>query len=511
MHPSDNTPVLIGGGQSTYKLPFEETPSPIEMMVEVAGKAAENAGANKNILEKIDTVAVVQMVVESMQNMKGLELGKYTNIPKSLGDSLGANLRKGYYAYTGGNTPQQYVNFLAEQISQEKSEFALLAGCENLRSVTKSLKAGKPLQFNDDPGGEAIPFGDSRDGCTEHERQYGLFAPINTYPLFENALRGHRGRSVEEHMSVVGKLMSSFTKVASENPHAWFPTNRTAEEIITPTENNRYIGFPYTKYLNSIIEVDMAAAVLMCSIKTAKKYGIPEDRWVYLNGCGDAYDHFYLSERCNYYSSPAIKRIAEESFRMAGISLEDINHIDIYSCFPSAVEVACDAIGLAEDDPRGLTVTGGLPYFGGPGNNYVTHSIAEMLDKVRKKQGSHGLVTGNGWHLTKHSMGLYSTEPNFEDWQRESSKVYQDELDQIPAPSFTEQPEGNASIETYTVTHAGNQPRNGIVIGRLEDGTRFISKTSKDLDLLNDMKDQDYLGRTGSVSQMDGVNIFSPS
>ena len=61
--------------------------------------------------------------------------------------------------------------------------------------------------------------------------------------------------------------------------------------------------------------------------------------------------------------------VAQETFHMADCTISEIDAFDIYSCFPSAIQIACDEIGLDIDDPRNLTVTGGLPYFGGPGNN----------------------------------------------------------------------------------------------------------------------------------------------
>src|SRR6185295_16055551 len=148
----------------------------------------------------------------------------------------------------------------------------------------------------------------------------------------------------------------------------------------------------------------------------------------------------------------------------------------LYSCFPSAVEIGCQEIGLREDDPRGLTVTGGLPYFGGPGNNYVTHSIAEMMRRVRGRPGSFGLVTANGNYVTKHAYGVYSTTPVQGTWRRESPAVLQAELDALPKAPFTETPAGEATIETYTVMHGRHGPEYSVVFGRLRaDGRRFVA------------------------------------
>ena len=193
---------------------------------------------------------------------------------------------------------------------------------------------------------------------------------------------------------------------------------------------------------------------------------------------------------------------------MAGKTIDDMSYFDIYSCFPSAVQIACDELGIAHDDPRGLTVTGGLPYFGGPGNNYVMHSIASMMDKLRADPGSFGLLNANGWFVTKHSLGIYSTTPPTKAWQRENPEDYQAEILAQQHPPFTEQPTGTGTIETYTVIHNREGPERGLVIGRLEDGTRFLAETPDDTATLQMMMDQEMLGVTGTVNSGQGKNLF---
>jgi acetyl-CoA C-acetyltransferase len=237
--------------------------------------------------------------------------------------------------------------------------------------------------------------------------------------------------------------------------------------------------------------------------------GIPQDRWVYLHGCGDANDLWYVSERVNYHSSPAIRTLSRHAFDMAGKTPNDMDFFDLYSCFPSAVQIGAAEIGISEDDPRGLTVTGGLPYFGGPGNNYVTHSIASMMDRVRAKPGSFGLVTANGWFVTKHSAGIYSTTPIKGPWQRVDPATYQREIDAMDHPPLAGQPNGAAKIETYTVVHTHNGPSFGIVIGRLdEDGRRFLSLVEKGGNRLARMQEEDMLGRPGLVIAGSDINRF---
>jgi acetyl-CoA C-acetyltransferase len=216
-----------------------------------------------------------------------------------------------------------------------------------------------------------------------------------------------------------------------------------------------------------------------------------------------------VSERINYYSSPAIRMMGQKALAMAQKTIADMAFVDLYSCFPSAVQIGCAELGIAEDDPRGLTVTGGLPYFGGPGNDYVMHSIVTMMEKCRAAPGRFGLVTGNGWYVTKHSIGIYSTAPVAGHWQREDPSFYQKQIDATAHPRVEEHPHGPAKIETYTVVTDRKRARFGIVIGRLEDGRRFLAHTPEDDATLDHMMQTDMLGQTGHVGPGNGANLFT--
>jgi acetyl-CoA C-acetyltransferase len=263
--------------------------------------------------------------------------------------------------------------------------------------------------------------------------------------------------------------------------------------------------------MNSNAFIDQAAAVILTSVAKARALGIPEERWVHLHGCADAHDHWFISDRQDFHSSPAMRTVAREAFEMAGMSISDMNKLDLYSCFPSAVEIACQEMGIAEDDPRGLTVTGGLPYFGGPGNNYVTHSIAQMMDEVRARPGSFGLVTANGNYVTKQSAGIYSTTPPTRSFRPKDPSIYQAEIDAARGPTVAATASGPATIETYTVMHDRKGPSYAIVFGRLGDGQRFIANTPDDVRLLEDMVARDYIGAEGRVTvNGDGRNVLTP-
>lgn len=506
---SHDLPVLIGGGQVTDKRPAEEVANPIELMAEALRKAAFDAGPGLALLGEADVLIALGLTADSLE-ARGLPT--YVNIPALVASTLGIAPAAQLSTAIGGNTPQLLVNRYAQQIAEGQCELVLLTGAEALAGMMGRLKAGLDIDGWQSAVGEPPQMATTdRAPATPHEMAHGIHLPASVYPLFENALRGKYGEDILTHQRRMGELFHPFSKVASNNPLSWFPIERSASEIAEVSESNRYVGFPYTKYLNSIIQVNMGAALILTSQRRARELGVPDDRLVYLRGCGDANDRWYMHERADYCSSPAIRAIGRKALAMAGKSIDDIDYFDIYSCFPSAVQIACDELGIDQRDPRGLTVTGGLPYFGGPGNNYTTHAIATMMGRLRANPGSLGLVNANGWYITKHALGIYSTTPPEGPWHREDPVNYQAAiLDQV-VPRFTETPDGPATVETYTVLHSRGGPERGLVIGRLGDGTRFIANTPDDPGTLKAMVTRDMLGAPGSVSSHEGMNTFTPA
>lgn len=508
----DNMPVLVGCGDVTdMDTPFEKGRSPYDLIAQASRRALDDTGAGR-IGEAIDTLAMIRLFSDTSHRF-ATKLGASTNAPKSIANRLGLNPGRLIYSWNGGNMPQYLLNMFAESIARGETKGALLCGGEALRTQYGAERANLPVSWAEDPGGTHEQIGDPRRGWNDHEDKHNMRAAIAMYPLFENAIRGARGRSIDEHMKAIGTLMAGFAKVAAANPLATRRDGFSAERLITVDAENRWIGFPYPRYLNSNAFIDQAAAVVMTSAGQARKLGVPESKWVFLHGCADGHDHWYVSERINLHSSPAIREASRIALSMAGRTLSDMTFLDLYSCFASAVEIGCQELGLAEDDPRGLTITGGLPFFGGPGNNYVTHSISEMIRKVRSKPGSFGLVTANGNYVTKHSFGVYSTTPMQGTWTRERPGVLQARLDALPKAPFTETPSGSAKVETYTVMHGRNGPDYALVYGRLDaTGERFLANLPADPAMMWDLQNRESLNRPGTVSRSeDGRNIFVPA
>jgi acetyl-CoA C-acetyltransferase len=508
-----NTPVLIAGGQFTYRGPAQACPPPIELCAIAARAACDTAGLGHGVLAEIDGLAVVGFTIDAGGTTSKLPIFRAKNPPNALAKALGAKPAWRTYTHAGGNTPQALVNEAAERIAKGDNKFVLLVGAEFLGALMKQIQGGhqealKAHEVDDDEAPDM--FGDGRPGCSAQEAAHGLSFPANVYPMFENAYRAHRGAGLDNHQRSLGELFAPFSKVAAQNQHAWFPTEHSADDLITVGPNNRMVGFPYPKYLNAIIQVDQSAGVIMASYENAKSLGVADDKMVFLHGCADTVEKWNVLDRVDYHSSPAMAVGIREAFAMAGKTSANMDFFDLYSCFPIAVRLAANELGLSHDDPCGLTLTGGLPYFGGPGNNYTMHAIVEAIAHCTAKPGTFGFVNANGWFLTKHAFGIYSTTPKEGPWVRRSKDEYQSEIDAGISPQIIEAPHGPATIEAYSVIHAREGMRMGIVIGRDSEGRRFVANTPKDdVAMMVDLESREGVGRTGIVSHIDGRNIFS--
>jgi acetyl-CoA C-acetyltransferase len=495
-----NYPVIIGVGQFTnHARTLDDAIEPLELMARAARSADEDAGGG--LLSKIDSLKVVNVLS-----------WPYPDAPGLLEERIGASPAEKVYTAVGGDTPQRLVNETAEAIAKGETGLALIAGSEAMHSRQLARKADARLPWPIRGNPEHV-VGDTRPGFSDIEARHGAMAPVRMFPLFENAIRADAGRPVEEHQVHLGKLCSRFTKVAAKSPYAWFPQERTPDEITEVRPDNRWVCFPYPKLMNAIMQVDQGAAFLMTDSETARELGIPEEKWVYVHGCGQGNDKWLVSDRVNFHGSPAIEAATSRALSQAGLTVDDIDMFDLYSCFPAAVQMGAKAVGIPLDDPRGLTLTGGLPYFGGAGNNYVSHSIATAVERLREAPEKKALLTGLGWFATKHSAGVYSATPPTGEWTRTDPKVDQDALDAMGSPAVTDAANGKATIETYTVAFGREgEPEVSIIIGRLEDGTRFWANTPEDTELMKSMTREEFVGRTGTVTHDAATqkNTFEP-
>lgn len=491
---SKPVPILVGVGQNTIRSKtMEDYIHPVEAMKIVVQRAAEDAGC-PDLIARADALHVVNILSFT-----------HKDFPGALAEALGANPATREYTAVGGNNPQWLVNRAADNIASGKSEIAILAGCEVMKSFSLAMKTGKDIgAFKEKP---QIPLvGVDRPGTTPIENAHFADRPVRIYPMIENALRKKEGTSLEAQRAHLGQFAESFSAVAAKHSHSWFPVKRTAEEAVTVSPQNRMISWPYTKYLNSVIEVDMAAAVIMTSVEKARALGIPESKWVYLHGGQDAHDHWFVSERPDIAESLAIRKCVGDALDQAQIGLEKIAFFDLYSCFPVMPRLTRHVLGVPHDDARPMTITGGLPYFGGAGNNYVMHSIAEAVNLLREKREQFGMITSNGFYSTKHGVGIYSGMPPTRDWQRTAPEEFQKNLGLPPAMEVDENPNGAFHVESYTVWHdREGQPEQGILMGRTDAGQRAWAQTPKgNKDILNAMMNEEWCGKTGRIVEKTG-------
>jgi len=491
-------PVLVGVGQLVNKATdAREVIEPLEMMATVSRRAIEDAEIPQRVAD-IDSLTVINCISHA-----------YADPPGQLAARLGMQPSDRVYTSMGGNSPQWRVNETADRIARGDVRLALIAGAEAMHGLQLVRRAG---MHHWGEAGTPPTVGESRWGNNEVEQRHHAQMPTNVYPLFENAQRAQRGWSIERHRRYLGALCARMAAVARDNPFAWFRDGKRAEDITTVSESNRMIAFPYPKFMNAIISVDQAAALLLTDVETARTLGIPERKWVYVRGCGDASDHWYVSDRVNLFSSPAIRTAGQRALAQARLAIERIDHFDLYRCFPCAVQFGADMLGIPVDDPRPLTVTGGLPYHGGPGNNYSTHAIASMVERLRSAPGANGLVSGVGWYLTKHAVGVYSSAAPDHPFVREDPNTYQRQVDAELHPQLMAAYSGPATVEAYTVQHdRDGKPATGIIVASLPDGRRCWANLA-DPAILDRIEREEFVGQLGKVrhNEPTQTNLFEP-
>jgi acetyl-CoA C-acetyltransferase len=459
------TPVLIGYGQVNHRDEIDpETRSvePVDLMVAAAREAAD-----VRVLEAVDSIRVVN-VLSAHYRDPGLLLGR----------RIGASNFTTLYSPIGGNVPQSLVNQACLDIQQGRTGLVLLAGAETWRTRRALRALGSKLEWTAQD--ESVPMaevsGDDVPMAGDAEIRIRLDRPAYVYPLFEQALRIANGESTEDHITRIGDLWARFNAVAVDNPHAWIRKPVTAEDIVEAGPQNRMISWPYTKLLNSNNMVDQGAALILTSVEQATRLQIPAERWVYPHAGTDAHDTSAIADRDELHRSPAIRIAGARVLQLAGLGIDDVDYVDLYSCFPSAVQVAAVELGLEVDDPgRPLTVTGGLTFAGGPWSNYVMHSIATMAKLLVANPGRRALITANGGYLTKHSFGVYSTDPPAAfRWEDVQSTV-----DREPTRAGLVEWEGVGRVEAWTTPFDRNgQPEKAFLAVRTPDGSRTLAVIS---------------------------------
>jgi len=470
------TPVIVGVGQSAERLGTAtyRGMSSVELATAAAEAALRDTGADADAVARaIDTVAGIRQF--EISGRTPAPMGKSTNYPRSVAQRIGASPARAVLEPIGGQGPQHLVTEFSGVIAAGGAEVVMIFGSENTSSIRYFADRPDKPDHSETVEGQLEDRGLGYEGLfDDYTVAHGLVGAPAQYGLLENARRGRLGLGVADYRRKMGELFAPFTKVAAKNPFAASPVERSVEEIITVTDANRMICDPYPRLLVARDQVNQGAAAVLMSVAAARRLGVPEEKWVYLRGHADMVDQPLLDRAELGHNSASVLAV-REALAVAGVGLDDLSTFDLYSCFPVPVFNFCDGMGLATDDPRGLTLTGGLPYFGGPGNNYSLHGIAETVSEMRDTPGQFGLVAANGGIMSKYSVGVYSTAPA--EWKPDNSAALRSEVAARPKVPVSVRADGPATIETYTV-RCDWPVRTGIIIGRLDaDDTRFLALT----------------------------------
>jgi len=504
-------PVLVGAAQYTQHKNDRGLLDPLGLMVQAGRQALADTGAG-GVKSLIDTVCVVNSFSRDDDRL-----------PLLLGKALGIKARDNIYYLIGGNTPQLLVNRFSRDIAAGRRSGVLIAGAEAIYAMYKASRDGLTENWVDNPtlrqvtaNGLPVNFDTLLHlGCDREKRilgdgyeepnngvetAYDLFMPQYMYPFFETALRHAAGRSPAEHLDHLGCCYERLSAVAAENPYAWSRQRLDGKEIAAATSRNRYVVYPYTIRMVANINVDQAAALIMTSEREARLSGIEENRLVYPMGGAEFSNIWHISRRPCLYDSPAITEAVRLSLKQAGLSLSDIDLFDLYSCFPSAVEIARRAVGIPEGDPRALSLTGGLSYFGGPGNNYSLHAIAAAVERVRRDRRLTAMITANGWYNSKHAVGIYGAAPPDNAWEDADYSSIQEAIREAALPEPVEQAEGLLTIEAFSTRYdTEGRPERATVIGTLPDGRRALAEIQADSTELARLMEIELVGKTGAI------------
>lgn len=500
--------VVVGVGEICEPVPenLEQASSPLDLMEKAVKTALDDTGLG-NIGASIDTIAAVRTFSESGAQLKS-PFGDPANLPRAICNRVDISPEHAVYSCSGGQVPQQLVNEFAALISEGERDAVLLVGGEALANQKALKKAKMKANWQDNSDGPSERRHPEITNMFDIGNIQNEFLHIpSAYTVMEQARRKKLGLSREDYAQACGRLFEPFAKTAAEHLHAMFQDTLSAREIAALSEQNNSVTDIYPRAMTAKDGVNQAAAIILMSEDKARALGIEESRWIYALSGSDA-EEVTMPYRQDLSQSVAMKAAYAGALAAADISVDNIDCFDVYSCFPIAVFAACDALGMTYDDPRGLTVTGGLPFFGGPGNNYSMHAIVNVVKTLRNKGGGYGLVGANGGFISKHCVGVYSVKSGH--WRLADKANLKAVVDAQRISKVAYFADGRATIEGYAVQYGRKGPKRAYVIAELEDGRRFIGVTDRnDAETVQHMVDQDPLDQTIFVTSKGPGNRFT--
>ncbi|KAJ5239860.1 hypothetical protein N7468_004479 [Penicillium chermesinum] len=509
MSTSPKVPVLIGVGDFTnHSTRIEDAKEPMQLMLDAIYNALRDTGLPtdrwRQLQQQIDSVDVV-----------ATWSWPYSDLPGLIGEKLGAQLKHKRLSEHGGNSPGLMLHQSAARIADGTCNVALVTGGEALGSLVALHRAGikDPTGWTRRPEGESSLLEKMMTGSVTAESvgsKHGVNQAIHVYPLYENALRAHRRQTYEENLLESAKLYASFSETASKNPAAW-KLRQTAYISRGPPAGNPLL-------MNAFNNVNMASACLLTSEAMAAQLGIPQDRWVYPVGGAGFEEHNDFWMRPSYHACPSVEKAIDTALDLAGMRKDELDVLDVYSCFPIVPKLVCQHLGISiTNPPKPITLLGGLTSFGGAGNNYsgnrahILKALVAMTRELRNSNKKNGLVVANGGFLThEHAIILSSSAPRKFGLPLEQAHH---DVSAVGVPRFTEHAEGDAVIETYTVEfNRKGHPARGCIVGRLlKDQQRFLANHGDETTLTQLASTTvEPIGRKGRVSRgSDGRNLFT--
>lgn len=488
---NENTPVIVGVGEASEQIEGKDyrALSPADLAGLAAIAALDDALDRETLAPKISIIASIRQFEVSRPNAVA-PFGRADNFPRAVARRIGADPARAILEPVGGQGPQHLVNEFAHAIARAEADLVLLCGSEAISTARYLATSPMKPDWSESLGGQLEDRGLGELDMSRDLVRHGARSAMSFYALFENARRARLGLTRGEYALEMGRLLAPFTDVAARNPHAMSRDVRTAEDLAKITASNRLTCDPYPRRMVARDQANQGAAIVLTSLGRARAMGIPEEKFVYLHGGADVVERSPL-ERQDLSSGQASILAIRAALKAAGLSLNDIGSFDFYSCFPIAVFNVLDGLGITMHDPRPLTVTGGLPFFGGAGNNYSMHAIASMVRRLRARPTEAGLVAANGGALSKYSVGIYAAHPR--DWRAFVDQDLQAEVASWPVPELAPG-NGEGVVETYTIDYSGKAP-SGLVVGRLvSSNARFVAGACADEGVIRTMIEAEPLG-----------------
>jgi acetyl-CoA C-acetyltransferase len=486
---------IAGAAQASFH--GDTCDHPAKLMASMAQAALKDAGID-DIAGEVDGIACVEPLSWNYQNLT-------MEVARELG--CREDVRE-FWVPAGGTSPQDLLHQMGIAVAAGEIDCAVIAGGEAMRARRRAIRENRELDWPERDK-DVNPMRGQGPFSSALEQRHGLRMPIQTFPLYENAICAANGRSAHAQIELAAMLLAKNARVAADNPSAWFHDAPSAEDIATVTPDNRLIAYPYTKRMNAIMDVNQAAAIVLVSGRFAKTHELTGRSAAVLGGCG-AEDPWFPTERRTFSESPAMNLAVRTALNRAGLGPGDIDAMDLYSCFPSAIQLGLIAAGVGVDDARPFSLTGGLAFAGGPGNAYVVHSLASAVMRLRKHSEMKLLVTGIGMANTKQAATVLSAGSHIPAGAT-GEMTYREETGETPV-SVREEASGTAKIVTYTIEYN----REGIAINvifmlELAEGARTIANAEDPVAMASNLLEQQPVGRTGTV-QFDVTvarNLFS--